>query len=119
LSEAEIKEMSLSGLIEFGSHSHNHIKLANIEKDKIEQELRTSKEILKKIIGTEIRTMSYPSGRYNEKSENIAKKLFKIICTVEPGRITKKDKSWRLKRNSIDSDVSFTQFKGIIKYGRI
>ncbi len=119
LSEAEIKEMSLSGLIEFGSHSHNHVKLSNIDKNEIIKELNASKEILEKIIGKKVESLSYPSGRYNEKSESIARKIFKIICTVEPGRTTAKDKSWRLKRNSIDSDVSFIQFKGIIKFGRI
>jgi len=119
LSEREIKEMSDSQLVDFGSHCHNHVKLTGIGAAEAASEFKMSKEILEKISGREVETMSYPRGRFNDEIEAVAKGIFKIICTVRSGRVTENDKSWRLFRNSINREVSFTQFKGIIKFGRI
>jgi len=119
LSEGEIKEMSQSGLIEFGSHSHNHLKLTGLKGGRVEEELVASKKILAGLLNQEILSLAYPIGRFNEEVENTARKIFKIICTVESGRVTEAGAIWRLKRNSIDSQVNFIQFKGIIKFGRV
>lgn len=119
LSEEEIKQMSQSGLAEFGSHSHNHFKLSNLKSDQAEAELVASKKILAGLLNQEISSLAYPVGRFNEEVENIAKKVFKIICTVKKGRVSDADALWRLKRNSVDARVNFIQFKGIIKFGRV
>ena len=119
LNESDIKEMLKSGLVDFGSHSHNHVKLSSLANQRLEAELKTSKRILSSLTGGEIISLSYPIGRYNQETEIMAKSLYKIICTVEPGRVSENDNAWRLKRNSVDSQVSFSQFKGIVKFGRI
>lgn len=119
LKEQDIKEMRASNLVDFGSHSHNHVKLSNLARPQLKQELETSKEILSQLTGRDIISLSYPSGRHTRETEEAAKNVFKIICTVEPGRVNENGHSWRLKRNSIDSQVNFTQFKGIVKFGRI
>jgi len=119
LSAEELRGLRNSGLVDIGSHNHHHKKLVRLEKEQVELELSTSFAILSGIIGQEINSLSYPNGRYDEVSEPIAKKMFKIICTVKPGRVMVGDSPQELKRNSIDSQVNFTQFKGIIKYGRI
>lgn len=118
LSPAQIKEMASSGLIEFGSHSHHHKKLTKLDQEEARQELLTSKITLEKILGQSVDLFSYPSGRYDQKTEALARQLFKIILTVEPGRIANQSLVWRLKRNSIDRYVSFGEFKGILKFGR-
>ena len=119
LSAEEITEMFKSGLVEFGSHSHNHLKLANIKTDRAETEMLTSKKVLAQILGQEIISLAYPVGRFNQEVEKLARKNFEIICTVKKGRVTVNDAIWRLKRNAIDSQVNFIQFKGIIKFGRV
>lgn len=61
LSWKEIKEMSGNG-IAFGSHSHSHAILTEINDDVMVQELIFSKEIIKENIGTEVKAFSYPDG---------------------------------------------------------
>lgn len=119
LNEPEIKAMSASGLVDFGSHSHNHWKLSGLSDDRARLELETSKNILEKLLNKKIVSLAYPVGRFKPATEAVAKKLFKIICTVKKGRIRETDYGWRLKRNSVDAEVNFTQFKGIVKFGRI
>jgi peptidoglycan/xylan/chitin deacetylase (PgdA/CDA1 family) len=119
LSEFQITEMIKSGVIKFGSHSHRHLKLTKLSDEEIEEELKTSKEILEKITGQKIISFAYPYGDYDERVKNIATKFFKNLCTISKGQVKNKNQSLELPRNSIDSRVNFDQFKYIVKIGRI
>jgi len=119
LSEFQIKEMTKSGIIKFGSHSHRHLKLSKLSEAEIEKELETSKEILEKITGQKIISFAHPYGDYNERVKNIATKFFEILCTISKGQVKNKNQLLDLPRNSIDSKVSFGQFKYIVEIGRI
>lgn len=119
LKKHQIIEMANSGLVTIGSHSHNHHKLVHISKEQAIKELSESNNILESILNKKINCFSYPSGRFNEEVEILAKEKFSIICTVIKGRVKNGDLIYRLKRNSIDSKTSFNKFKGITKFGRI
>lgn len=119
MTNKQIIELDRIGLVEIGSHSHKHLKLANLSVKEARQELENSRMILGKILNKKVLSMSYPSGRFNDIVEDIAKGFFSVICTVLRGRVENNDKIYRLKRNSIDSRVNFSQFKGIIKFGRL
>jgi peptidoglycan/xylan/chitin deacetylase (PgdA/CDA1 family) len=119
LSEFQIKEMAKSGIIKFGSHGHRHLKLSKLSEAEIERELKISKEILEKITGQKIISFAYPYGDYDERVKNIATKFFKILCTILKGQVKNKNQLLELPRSSIDSKVSFSQFKYIVKIGRI
>lgn len=115
----KIVEMDKSGLISFGSHSHDHIKLTSLDKVEINKQLSVSKKILENILNNEQTFFAYPSGRVNDEAKDIAKKYFRAGFGVEKGRVMLGDDMMELKRNSVDSDVSFIQFKGIVTFGRI
>ncbi len=66
LSETQIKEMSDYG-IEFGSHLCEHIHLTQYSPDRINHELRTSKEKLEKLLNKEVYSIAYPFGDYNSQ----------------------------------------------------
>lgn len=119
LNQREIKELARSGLIEIGSHGHRHIKLSSIPEVEVEDELKISKRNLEETAEREVRSFAYPWGDYNDGIQNIAKKYYNNICTVDKGRIDRNLNKFALRRNSIDSQVNFTQFKGIVKFGRI
>lgn len=71
-SREQIKEMSLSPLIEIGSHTHRHYNLSKISKELATLELKKSKEILETIIQKPILSIGYPDGDYSEQIKNIA-----------------------------------------------
>ena len=52
---------------EIGGHTLNHSILTELSDEKIDFELRKSKETLEKITGKEIISFCYPRGQYNKK----------------------------------------------------
>ncbi len=61
-----IKDMQKSGLISFQAHTVNHPILTQIPKDKVFNELLTSKLRLEENLGIPINFIAYPSGLSNE-----------------------------------------------------
>ena len=119
LSEQEMREMVRSGLITFGSHAHHHVKLPQLSDTEIETELAASKKILENITGKNVHTLAYPFGSYDKRVKSIAAKYYRIACAVHKGRMSVSSDMLALPRNSIDSEVTFTQFKGIARFGRL
>ncbi|MCX6829710.1 MAG: polysaccharide deacetylase family protein [candidate division Zixibacteria bacterium] len=71
LSAEQIKALSDSG-IEIGSHGLSHISLKGLSNRLLRLELEKSKKGLEDITGREIKFISYPFGRFNEKVEKFA-----------------------------------------------
>ncbi len=61
---AQIIELHGDG-IEFGSHSHSHPDLRRLKKERLIQELNTSRCILEDKLGVAVTRLSYPFGRFN------------------------------------------------------
>lgn len=66
LSWQEIKEMSGNG-ITFGSHSHTHAILTEIDDESLNRELSLSKVLIRENMGVEVKGFSYPDGCLDDK----------------------------------------------------
>ena len=119
VSAEEIKEVDRSGLIDFESHSNYHVKLPSLSDDEISEQLSSSKKILEEILGRAVDMVAYPSGKTNKKVIETAKKYYSVGVGVQKGRVIHGDNIMEIRRNSVDREVSFTQFKGIAAFGRI
>lgn len=63
-----------------GSHTMNHVNLANASQDKLTEEVYTSMELLKEITGTEPVLFRPPYGSYNKKFEKLIEdNQYKIV----------------------------------------
>lgn len=114
----QIVEMSKS-LIDFYPHSHGHLKLAEIPLSEAENDISQSREILEEKLREETPIFAYPYGNFNDAVKGILKKLgFIGAVSVRFGNVKPGDDIFELKRNSIDSKISFSMFKGIIHFGR-
>jgi peptidoglycan/xylan/chitin deacetylase (PgdA/CDA1 family) len=67
LKEGQIKEMDQSGLVEFGAHSMNHVKLTTVGKAEIEREVAGSKKNLENFLQKTVFSFAYPYGSVNEE----------------------------------------------------
>jgi len=119
LNYQELKEMSQSGLITIGAHGFSHKKLANLSDKELEFELARGRSELAEKLGAEIDFLAFPFGSFNKQVESVAGKYYQLAFSTNPGTIGPNDNLYALKRNSIDSRVSFYQFKHIVQYGRI
>ncbi len=64
---------SLSGMgFTFGSHSMTHRDLTGLSEQELAEELSGSKEALGRRLGTEVRSLSYPFGRANDRVRKAA-----------------------------------------------
>jgi peptidoglycan/xylan/chitin deacetylase (PgdA/CDA1 family) len=71
LSSKDMLEMSQSGLVEIGSHTHGHEILTQISKEEAEQTIIQSIEFITRHTGKTVRAFSYPNGNYNDSIKEI------------------------------------------------
>ncbi len=62
-----IRQLDSSSLIRIGSHSYEHINLANLTKSEIMDQLTFSKKTLEQYSGKPIEAIAFPYGNYNEE----------------------------------------------------
>ena len=74
LAPAHIREMSESGLIEFGAHTQHHVNLLKLSDDDAYQEMQNSKRDVEALVG-HCSGFAYPFGRFNEKHQQMAKEI--------------------------------------------
>lgn len=66
LSVEQLKEMTDSGLIEIGSHTHNHPNLSEISISEAEQEIVKSKKLIEDVTGRQVKSIAFPDGSYSD-----------------------------------------------------
>jgi len=98
----EIKKLQAGGLVEIGSHSITHSELNINMEDLLNEEIRTSKEVLEHLLFKKIKSFSYPFGSRYDYSE-LAKKLVKsagytYACSNYPGCVMSHTDTYSLPR---------------------
>jgi peptidoglycan/xylan/chitin deacetylase (PgdA/CDA1 family) len=85
LSAKHIKEMKAAGM-DFGSHTVSHRALGKLDQQAARDELYFSKQRLEDLLETEITSIAYPTGSYNEETLRIVKGLnYSLAFTVNQG----------------------------------
>ena len=84
----QIKEVTESGLVTIGNHSHSHEYLIDWSDEKIKKDLKTSINLFKKKIGYSPEIFSYPFGEYSTNLKKIVRDLnFKFAFGQHSGVI--------------------------------
>lgn len=89
LREKQIKEMSRSGLVEFGAHSMNHVKLTGLKPGEIRKEVEGSKEALEKLLGKPVISFAYPYGDLNDEVKRITAEAGYSFGVAVKGQFTR------------------------------
>lgn len=123
LSVDEMREMSESGLIEFGSHTfgaHYMVdkKSAFVEmnKDEVAKDFENMKDFFEKIGAPKVLSMAYPYGQYNDKIVTSAViEGYKLGFTVTSGFVYQDSSPMALNRIIISPGISLDKFKALIQ----
>jgi peptidoglycan/xylan/chitin deacetylase (PgdA/CDA1 family) len=75
LTSDELVSLSQHDLIEVGSHSVSHMSLPSLSTEMQKQEVLQSKIVLERLLGTQVKSFSYPSGM---KSEGLSA----VLCSA-------------------------------------
>jgi peptidoglycan/xylan/chitin deacetylase (PgdA/CDA1 family) len=118
LSELQIKEMSDSGLVEFGGHTQTHLDLTSTEETVAEAEIRANKQWLEALTGKPCVTFAYPFGKYTERDILILKRLgFTSAFTCERA-IRPVSDPFQIPRLYVNGKIKPFQFPLLLSRGK-
>ena len=75
ITKVQLKELHNNPLVTIQSHTHTHPDLTLLSSEKLEEELRKSKQILDEICGVEINSICFPKGLFSKRVVEIATKI--------------------------------------------
>lgn len=79
----QAKEMQKSGLVSIQSHTLNHYDLTELDRFQLERELRLSKYLVEKNLGTACDMVAFPYGNYNQTVSDAAKRAgYRVMAQV-------------------------------------
>lgn len=110
LSWPEVARLGASGLVTIGSHCHSHTPLPKLDREAVVQELRSSREILARHLGTPPEDLAYPNGDYTPEIASQARAAgYRAAFTTERGHVKPGDEAWSLRRMNIHEGSSSTE----------
>jgi peptidoglycan/xylan/chitin deacetylase (PgdA/CDA1 family) len=112
MTPCEARELA-SGSIEFGSHALTHPDLPSLQHDEAAAEVGESMDDCAELVGERPRAFAYPYGRYDRRSERLAKQAgFECACTAAPGFVRGSSNRFALPRLAVgDWDAATFQRK--------
>lgn len=106
----QIINMKSEGLIDFGSHTQNHMRMNKIDSPyELQREIRGSKDIIENKLKTPINIFCYPNGDVTEESDKIVRKNYRCAVTTMQGINLSNSDPYMFKRIGIHQDVSFDE----------
>ena len=77
----QAKIMQKSGLVSIQSHTYSHEDLSKMSSFQLERELRFSKYLVEKNLGTKCNYVAFPYGFYNQNVQDAAKRAGYVITS--------------------------------------
>ena len=114
MNEEQIKMLSDNGF-EIISHTMNHYDLRKLSDNKLEYELKESKNMLELITGKPVQYLLYPYGLYNDRVIRKVKECGYSGAFASYSRDNRRIKRYAMGRNSIYIIDTIADFKIIIK----
>ena len=97
MSWEEIRTMRDAG-INFGAHTLTHPDLTRLSPDRMEAEVRGSREIIETSLGIRPDSFAYPYGRYNTRVRDIVRKYYQCACSDTLGMATSASDMFAVER---------------------
>ena len=118
LTPDDIREMTESGLIEFGGHTMNHVNLTTVDDATARREIADSIETVASLTASPCRTFAYPFGRYLPKHRDMLQQAGIAMAVTVKKRIRRLDNPLEIPRLSVHGKANRLQFHLILTRGR-
>jgi peptidoglycan/xylan/chitin deacetylase (PgdA/CDA1 family) len=120
LDKEAIGEMAVSGLIEFGAHTHHHSILSQLSDGERENEIRQSADSVYELTGQPCKYFAYPNGRRGDYSEEAIGDLktygIQAAVTTISGPNDRMTPVMELRRYGIGADVPMAEFQLMVHH---
>lgn len=111
LSFSQLRELDAAGF-DIGSHTVDHVKLAELPLEQCDFQLRASKASLEDVLGHPVRHFAFPYGSYDEERSNLVQRVgFDAAFTTRWGKINKNSNAYLLKRIEVMGNDSPTRLR--------
>lgn len=115
MEDHHVKELHSNGF-EIGSHSLSHANLENLNKDLARREIRQSKLILESLLGSSVRSFSYPFGAVNPFIKKItADSGYRFGSSVFSGPARFGEDLYEIRRFTINNKTTTAGFVARLK----
>ncbi len=112
LTEEQLVSLKDHPLLTVGSHSVSHPRLPDLLDDACLRELRQSKSDLEGILGQQITEFSFPHGKCDERSIQLAKAAgYKRVFTIQPALALRSASEFVTGRVAVDPDDWRLEFR--------
>jgi peptidoglycan/xylan/chitin deacetylase (PgdA/CDA1 family) len=102
----EVLAMHQSGLVDFGSHTANHVILDQVSLDEARYEVVFSRRKIEAHLGVRIKLFAYPNGNFNSSLlEVVANNDFTGAVTTKSGWVAQDTNVLTLPRIGLHEDV--------------
>ncbi len=115
LSEAQITEMSRSGLVSIQSHTKSHPALTGLSRGALAEEMAESKAVITQLTGKAPVALCYPSGGVNATVKAVTGEYYRYGVLNTGGQFTCGESLMMMKRVRINRGLSIDRFAALIK----
>lgn len=120
LSESDIIELQSLGF-NFESHAYSHLSLVSFSDEKLEYELKASKEFLEHLLQKKITEICFPIGYFSDRVYDFAKAAgYEKMHSSIPGNYFQEDWNGVLNRNLVQffgsTEVKYVIFGALIPF---
>jgi peptidoglycan/xylan/chitin deacetylase (PgdA/CDA1 family) len=85
MSVEQLKGLSRDGILCVGSHCITHRSLTGMSYEEAKREIFESKRLLAKLLSTEVTTLSFPYGEFDNRHVQLAREAgYRRVCSSEP-----------------------------------
>jgi peptidoglycan/xylan/chitin deacetylase (PgdA/CDA1 family) len=118
LSWSALREVSSSG-VECGAHSHSHVQLDRIGRDRLVQEITLPKKLLEDELGVAVASFAYPFGYERRAVRHMVRQLgYTSACAVRDVVHDGTDDAFRIPRLTVTPDLTPDQLVDRLASGR-
>ena len=122
LSDEQIKIMQDSGLIEFGSHTTNHINLLEYSDDIVNEDIIKSKSTIESITNAPCTSFAYPYGHFSKSHITMLEKAGYTSAVIIGKKLKSYDElqsdKYRIPRIEPRGNMNIFQFIVLILFGK-
>ena len=103
----EIRTMSDSGLVRFGSHTRRHTRLReDLDREAVEDEVTVSRQLLEERLGQSVPLFCYPNGDFSPMAYAEVASTYEGAVSTQRGWNTPSPDPYAVRRIGIHGDVS-------------
>jgi peptidoglycan/xylan/chitin deacetylase (PgdA/CDA1 family) len=107
-----IRQMASSGLVEFCSHTVNHLKCNELDRAELKHELYMSKAVLERELGQPCPCLCWPYGRFNDLAVTIAREVgYAALFTTARGVADAGSDPYYIKRVRVKNRVTWFKWR--------